>query len=130
MNQDNSYGFTIVELTVSVVVAAIFFLSLNVAYTSYVHGGEQVKDLTLANSYAESKIESLRNTGYNSLALGTTSITGELPSDLKSPRSGSLQISSPQTGLKKIDLSISYNDQGTSRTYSYTTYVGELGVGQ
>lgn len=123
-------GFTIVELVVTIMVAAIFFLALNVAYTSYVHLGERVKDLTLANSYAESKVESLRNIGFNSLAVGTTTITNELPSDLNAPRSSTLQISSPQTGLKKIDLTIMYNDQGTSRTYAYTTYIGELGVGQ
>src|SRR5690242_15472751 len=130
MKPANSRGFTIFELTVSIVLAALFFLALNVAYTSYVHAGEQLKDLTLANSYAESKIESLRNLGYNSLAVGTTTVTSELPSDLQPPRSGTLQISNPQSGLKQIDLTITYNDQGATRTYSYTTYIGELGVGQ
>jgi len=126
----NQAGFTLVELVVTMLVGTIFLLALNDSVTSYLHTGKQVQDLTIANSYVEGKIESLRNTGYNALTIGSTNITSELPSSLKPPRSASLQVTAPQTGLKKVDISVTYNDQGASRTYSYTTYIGELGVGQ
>lgn len=110
--------------------AAIVTAALSQVVTSYVHVAQRGRYLNLANAYAEAKIESLRNTGYNGLSLGTTSLTGELPTQLPPSRSASMTITSPSSGIKQVDLTISYKDQGQSNTYSYTTYVGELGVGQ
>ncbi len=85
--------------------------------------------MVVANSYAESKIEALRSAGYLSLADGTTDITSELPDELNQA-SGSLVISSYNTAIKQAVLTINYNQQGNDQTYTYTTYIGELGVGQ
>jgi prepilin-type N-terminal cleavage/methylation domain-containing protein len=126
----SSDGFTLVELLVSIAVAAIVTASLSQVVTSYVHVAQRGRYLNLANSYAEAKIESLRNTGYNGLTPGTTSLTSELPSQLPRSRSASMTIGSPSGGLKEVDLTVSYNDQGQSNSYTYTTYIGELGVGQ
>jgi len=123
-------GFTLVELLVSIAVAAIVTASLSQVVTSYVHVAQRGRYLNLANSYAEAKIESLRNTGYNGLTPGTTSLTSELPSQLPRSRSASMTIGSPSGGLKEVDITVSYNDQGQSNSYTYTTYIGELGVGQ
>lgn len=123
-------GFTIVELLVAIAVGAIVTASLSQVVTSYIHVAQRGRYLNLANSYAEAKMEALRNTGYNGLSLGTTNVSGELPSQLPPGRSASMTISSPSDGLKEVDISISYNDQGQQNNYSYTTYVGELGVGQ
>lgn len=88
------------------------------------------RDTALANSYAETTVEGLRSIGYNGLSNGTTDVTSELPSELKSPRNGEVVISDAMTGVKQIDLTMTYNDQGTQRTYNYRTFIGELGVGQ
>lgn len=97
---------------------------------NYSHLGGKGRNLVLSNSFIEGKIEALRSIGYNGLSDGTTDIAGELPSELSQPRSASLQISSPGAGLKQIDVTITYSDQGTNRSYSYRTFIGELGVGQ
>lgn len=123
-------GLTIVELLVAIAVAAIVTASLSQVVTSYVHVAQRGRYLNLANSYAEAKVESLRNKGYNALDPGTTDISGELPSQLPSGRSASLTIDNPTDGIKKIGISVTYKDQGQDNTYSYATYVGELGVGQ
>lgn len=123
-------GFTIVELLVAIAVGAIVTVSLNQVVTSYVHVAQRGRYLNLANSYAEAKAESLRNSGYNGLGIGTTNISGELPPQLPKDRSASMTVTSPSGGLKQVYISISYRDQGQNNTYSYTTYVGELGVGQ
>jgi prepilin-type N-terminal cleavage/methylation domain-containing protein len=123
-------GFTIVELLVSIAVAAIVTASLSQVVTSYVHVAQRGRYLSQANAYIEAKAEALRNAGYNSLSLGTTNLTSELPSRLPPSRSASMTVANPSGGIKKIDLTISYKDQGTTNTYSYTTYLGELGVGQ
>lgn len=126
----NSSGLTIVELLVTIAVAGIIISSLSEVVTGYLHLSQRGRYLNLANSYAEGEVESLRNQGYNSLSLGTTSLTSQLPSQLPSKSSASMTISSPYTGIKQVDLSVTYNDQGQAHTYNYTTYIGELGVGQ
>lgn len=125
-----SDGFTITELIISIVVGVIFVAVLQVSVSSYLHISQRGRDLTLSNAYVEGKIESLRNVGYNGLNVGATSLTGELPSELNSPKSGSLEVTDEGNGIKKAVVTISYNDQGDTRSYTYTTYVGELGVGQ
>jgi Tfp pilus assembly protein PilE len=123
-------GVTIVELIVTLVVGSILVGSTVLITTSYSRISARTLYLTVANSYAENKVESLRSLGFLGLADGTTDITNELPTELKNPRSASVQISSPSATTKKVDLTITYNDQGAPRTYTYTTYIGELGVGQ
>jgi len=123
-------GFTIVELVVAIVVSGIVISTVNLIVVNQVHLSERNRDLVLANAYVEGKVESLRSAGFKSLTIGTTSITSELPSELSSPRSGSLVVSSLNASTDKVDVSVSYNDQGATRSYTYTTYIGELGVGQ
>jgi prepilin-type N-terminal cleavage/methylation domain-containing protein len=123
-------GFTIVESIVAMTVGAVLIGSAILVLTSGSRLGQKHRDLVVANAFVEQKAEALRSAGFLSLTDGTTTITDELPTELNSPRSGSLLISTPSSGLKKIDITITYNEQGTSRTYAYTTYIGELGVGQ
>jgi hypothetical protein len=123
-------GFSLVELILSIVVGVGFITALNVIVNDYVHLGQYSRDLILANSYVEGKVEALRGAGYNSLNDGTTDLATELPAQLHSPKSGSMTISAPSAGIKQVDISVSYNNQGSTRTYTYRTYIGELGVGQ
>lgn len=130
MLKKQSSGYTIVELLVSIAVAGVLFGTLSEVVTSYVHTAQRGRYLNLANSYVEAEVESLRNTGYNGIALGTTNLTSNLSTQLPPNRSASLTVSSPSAGIKQADITVSYNDQGKLNTYSYTTYIGELGVGQ
>ena len=123
-------GFTIVEVLVSIAVGGIMVGSLNQVVNSYLHLSQRGRYLNLANSYVEAKTEALRNAGYNSLNNGSSNLKAELPSQLPPSRNATLTVADQATGLKKIDISISYADQGQPNTYNYTTYIGELGVGQ
>ena len=98
--------------------------------TGYMHVAQRGRNLSLANAYVEAKVEALRNTGYNGLNLGTSSLTSELPAQLPPSRSASMVVASPSGGLKQVDITVSYKDQGQTNSYAYTTYIGELGVGQ
>jgi prepilin-type N-terminal cleavage/methylation domain-containing protein len=126
----SSDGFTIVELLVSIAVAAIVTGSLSQVVTSYVHVAQRGRYMNLANAYAEAKVEALRNTGYNGLSAGTSSLSSELPAQLPPTRSASMTVSSPASGLKQVDITLTYRDQSQTNTLAYTTYIGELGVGQ
>lgn len=129
-SQDSQSGFSIVELLITLVVAAILILVMNTIFTTQVYISQRARDLALANAYAEGKIESLRSAGFLGLTNGTTSVTNELPAELSNPRNGTLEISDYNTAIKRAVLTITYNEQGKTRTYTYTTFVGELGVGQ
>lgn len=130
MINKNTHGFTIVEVLVAIAVAGIMIGSLSSVVTTYVHTAQRGRYLNIANAYVEAKVESLRNIGYNGIAVGTTSLTSNLPTQLPPNRTASMTITSPSAGIKQADITVSYNDQGKSNSYSYTTYIGELGVGQ
>ena len=123
-------GYTIVELITAMTVGVIIMGSAFLILVSQLHLSQRGRDLVLMNSYVENKIESMRSKGYLGLSNGTTNIGSELPTELALPATGTMEITTSSTGLKKIDIDINYNDQGTNRVYLYTTYVGELGVGQ
>lgn len=123
-------GFTLVELLVSIIVAAIVVGSLTQVVTTYSHTAQRGRYLNLANSYVEAKVEALRNVGFNSLSIGTSSLTSELPSQLPPGKTATMTITSPLGGIKQVAITINYHDQGQTQSYNYTTYIGELGVGQ
>lgn len=126
----SSDGFSIIELIIAIVVGVTFIGSMNLIVDNYNNLSRRTRNLVLANSFADGKAEELRNDGYNSLSIGNTDISSQLPTQLPTPDSSSLTISQAQPGLKQVDILITYNDQGITRTYSYRTYIGELGVGQ
>ena len=130
INKPAEAGFTLVEILVCILVAGVVIVSLNQVVNSYIGVSKQGRYLNTANSYIEAKIEELRNKGYNNLANGTTALTSELSTQLPPSRSASMTVTTPSDGLKKIDLTVSYKDQGKTNSYGYTTYIGELGVAQ
>lgn len=123
-------GFTLVELIVAIAVGAIVTITLSQVVNNYVHLSQRGRWLSLANSFVEAKAEALRNGGYNGLSLGTVNITNELPSQLPPGKSATMTITSPSGGIKQVYLTVTYKDQGQNQTFNYTTYIGELGVGQ
>lgn len=131
MIKNKSEGFTTVELITATIIAAIVVASASLIIGNYSHLSGKGRNLILSNSFVEAKAEALRSIGYSGLSDSTTDISNELPAELATPRSASLQISATGgAGLKQIDIAITYSDQGAPRTYSYRTYIGELGVGQ
>ena len=123
-------GFTIVELLISMMVTVILVIGINSIYITHMTQAVRTRNLAVINSFVENKIESLRSAGFLTLNDGTTSISSELPAELMSPKSADMQISSHTSGLKRVVVNITYNDQGANRTFNYTTFIGELGVGQ
>jgi type II secretory pathway pseudopilin PulG len=123
-------GFTIVELVTTIVIAGFIIPAVALALTNLTAVSYQARDLALANMLAQNKVESLRSIGYNSISTGTTSFSSELPAQMGAPKSASYTVTTPQTGIKQVDLSISYTEYKVSRTVVFKTYVSELGVGQ
>jgi type II secretory pathway pseudopilin PulG len=130
MNKKRQMGFTIVELVVTIVVAGIIIPSVAIALNNLAAINHRARDYALANDIAQNKVETLRSNGYNSINMGTVNFSSELPASMGSPKSASYTISSPVTGEKQIDISISFTEYNATRTLSFRTYISELGVGQ
>ena len=123
-------GFTIIELLVAIAVIGILIPTLVGFVNTLNRFNDRARDMALVNSLAENKAEALRSLGYTGLSNGTTSFASELSTSLGSPKSANYTISTPNTGIKQVDIAISYNDHGSVQTVNYRTYIGELGVGQ
>jgi prepilin-type N-terminal cleavage/methylation domain-containing protein len=123
-------GFTIVELMVTIVVAGFIIPAVAVALTNLAVTNKLSRDQALANMLIQNKVETLRSSGYNSLSISTTSFASELPNTFGSPRSATYTISTPTTGIKQIDLNISFTEYHSTRNFAYRTFISELGVGQ
>jgi len=127
---NNNYGYTIVELLVALIVGGILITAITTIVTTQGTLTQRSRDLVISSAFAEAKFEAIRSAGYLSLSDGATDITSEMPVELNDSRNAEINVSSPSAGIKKVELEITYNSQGSSRTNTYTTYIGELGVGQ
>jgi type II secretory pathway pseudopilin PulG len=128
--QASSDGFTIAELVITIVVMGFIIPAIAMALTNLSVINNRARDLTLANMAAQNKVETLRSIGYNSINNGTVSFTSELAVSIGSPKSASYTITTPQTGIKQVDVNISYTEYKSTRNLIYRTYISELGVGQ
>lgn len=122
-------GFTVVELLVTLALFAILVPTLTVGVSTLTQLNNRTRDLTLISIIAENKIESLRSLGYNSIATGSTTFSNELPAELASPKSATYVVTQG-TGIKTIEVTISYNDYKKTRIVVYKSIVSETGVGQ
>lgn len=123
-------GFTVIEVLIGIGLFALIVPSIILSIVSINQLNDRAADLTYANVIAENKIESLRSAGYNSLVDGTYDFSSDLEPTFTAPRQANYVISSPQTGIKQIEVNIEYTEQGTLRQLQYKSLIGELGVSQ
>lgn len=130
MAQKSENGFTVIELIISIAVVGILVPTLIGFVTTLNRFNDRARDMAIVNALVENKVESLRSIGFGGINNGTTSFSSELPTTIGSPKSATYIVTTPNTGIKQIDISVSYNDHGSNQVTSYRTYIGELGVGQ
>lgn len=123
-------GFTIVELVITIVLFAILVPSIASFLNFLTDLNARSRNLATVNAMTENKVESLRSKGFVAVPLGTVDFSSELPPALAKPRAASYVVSAVNPSLKQVDVSISYTDHGQPESYTYRTYLGELGVGQ
>lgn len=124
-------GFTLVELLVGLAVLGVLSIGLVTLFDTVQtiqRSGQYQEAATLA---AQREIESLRNSNYNGLAAGSTiTFTSDLPDILPGTKSGTAVISEPATGLKRVDVTVSYVYKGTAKQVKVSSLIGELGITQ
>lgn len=123
-------GFTIVEILITLALFGVIVPAFTVGITNLTAVNNRARDLALANMLAQNKVELLRSAGYNSVNLGTTDFSSELPSTLANPKSANYVVTNPSNGVKEVTVNISYKDYRTTKSVQFKTYISELGVGQ
>jgi prepilin-type N-terminal cleavage/methylation domain-containing protein len=124
-------GFTLIELMVTIVVLGIVITSLGGLYYIMQITQVQSQHLDLATRAARTEIENLRNNGYDSLTNGSNiNFTSTLPPALPPGKRGTVVVSEPLSGLKRVDVTIAYTDYGRPETVILSSDIGIIGIGQ
>lgn len=131
MKQKNQSGFTLIELIVAIVVIGLMATGITSLYISIEKTQRKTRLLEIATRVGERKIEELRNSNYNSLENNNTiDFSIELPDTLPQPRSGTVAVSEPTPGIKRVDVNVSYKDGNSNRNVELSSLIGVLGIGQ
>ena len=130
-NKKGSAGFTIIEVLVAMVVLGIMIISVTELFISIDATQRRSRRLESATRAAESKIESLRNSHYNTLTPGTPlDFTAELPPGLPEPRSATVDVSEPAVGLRRLDVTVTYREGALDKEVQLSALLGDIGLAQ
>ncbi|MGI9027739.1 MAG: type II secretion system protein [Candidatus Saccharimonadales bacterium] len=126
----NQTGFTLIELVVSITLIGVVIGSTLTLFLTIQSTQRRTVYLETATRSAQRKMESLRNNNYNNLVAGQTlNFTAELPVELKN-RTGSVLVSEPTPGLKRIDITVEYYEGTSRQEVKLSSLVGILGITQ
>lgn len=129
----NNYqsGFTLIELLITMIVLSIIITSLAGLYYVMQVQSIQNQRLDLAIRAARTEIEDLRTTGYSSLTPGQNiNFTSSLPPQLPPDKNGTVVVSEPDSGLRRVDVTITYTSYGVPETVELSSDIGIIGITQ
>ncbi len=128
--EENEAGFTLIELLLTIMVLGIVIASMTGLYYLMQVTQTKTAHYDLAVRAARSEIEDLRNYGYATLTPGSTiNFSSSLPNQLPSNKSGTVTISEPATGLRRVDVTIAYSEYGANTTIELSSDIGFIGLG-
>jgi prepilin-type N-terminal cleavage/methylation domain-containing protein len=140
MHQTDERGFTIMELLVAIAFIGVVLVSLTNLFIGLRQINRAANNYMIAVEVAQQYMEKYRNTSYSSITTGTTDVTtaalGAYPS-LLSPRTATTTVvfvdtsgvtQGYDTGIKKVDMAISYKDRTGTRQVQFSTQIAELGL--
>jgi prepilin-type N-terminal cleavage/methylation domain-containing protein len=124
-------GFTLIELLVTMVVIGLVFSGIVNLYIGIETVQRKTYHVEIATRAGERQIESLRNSQYTTLTPGVDiDFTDSLPEDLPSPKSGIVEVTEPSDGLRRVDITITYNNSGGVKTIKQSSLIGVIGIAQ
>lgn len=124
-------GFTLTELLVTILVLSIVTVSFAGLYYIMQQTEIKAQHYDLAVRAARTEIEDLRNTGYDNLTPGSTiNFSTSLPPSLPSGATGTVVISEPVSGLRRVDVSVDYSEFGQQQVVTLSSDIGIIGIDQ
>ena len=124
-------GFTLVELLVTIIVIGIVFTGLGNVFIGIQQTQVKTGYLDTATREAQRQIESLRNSNYNNLTAGQNiNFSANLPASLPPDSTGIAVISEPSSGIKRVDVTVTYSYAGNTRDVKLSSLIGVIGIVQ
>ncbi|MCA9333014.1 type II secretion system protein [Candidatus Saccharibacteria bacterium] len=138
INNNDSDGFTIVELLITLIIIGTAFGAFMVSFTTIQNIHKKAIDIAEANSIAFAKVESYENTNYSSLPSTTPSGTlqevedfsSSLPTSFEAPRVGKVYINTVSDTLKHIVVTVEFGSGDSKRTVQYANFIQRNGIGR
>lgn len=124
-------GYTLVELVITILVFGVITASVTNLFLTVNQNQVRSNYLETAARAAQREVESLRNSNYGSLTPGEDiDFTGQLPDILPPDKNGSVEVSEPISGLRRVDVTVSYTLQDKTQQVKLSSLIGEIGITQ
>jgi prepilin-type N-terminal cleavage/methylation domain-containing protein len=126
----NQQGFTLVELIVTAAYVATASAAIIGIFITIGAINRESRNMSVATALAEQKIETYRNAGYNAVPIGTPAedFSSKLPTNFGSPKSAVANVTTPSTGLKQVDIVISYTENKRPKKVQMSTLMTQRGI--
>jgi type IV pilus assembly protein PilV len=111
----DSSGFTLIEVMIAILVIVVGLLGVAGVATMVINGNTLAKEMTVATTLAQDKIEELKNTSYPNL--GSSSDT----QDSIYTRTWTVTADSPAGGMKTIQVAVQFSWKGSTRNVTLKT---------
>lgn len=129
--KQNSNGFTIPELLMAMMVIGVLISGISAIFISAQGVQQRTLVLEAATRAGQLQIESLRNNNYSALIPDEDiDFTASLPDILPDDKLGIVKVSEPKPGLRRVDVEITYTNQGKSERIELSSLIGILGITQ
>ncbi len=119
-----------VEVVVTAAFVAVASAAIIEIFITVARLNREARNLSVATALAEQKLEVYRDAGYNAVPTGTPAedFSGSLPANFGSPKSAVSNVTTPQSGIKQVDIVISYYDSGRQKNVQITTLMAQRGI--
>lgn len=130
MKKTTQSGFTVPELIVTILFLGVIAISISQLFIAIGNTQERTNRLESASHAAQTEIEALRNNNYSQLQNGQTiDFSDRLPDNLPQG-TGTVTVSEPTAGLKRVDVTVSYLDNGRTKDVKLSSLIGVIGISQ
>ncbi len=118
------HGFTILEVIVAIMIFIISLMGLISVTTSVIQGNAFSQQVTTATNLAQEELEVLKRKGYDhaDLTAGTHNDPGNPVSSIYT-RSWTVLANTPDTDIKTLTMTVSWNWRGAARNVQLVTYI-------
>lgn len=124
-------GFTLVELIITISIVGIASIGIASLFYTTQYTQQQSRYIDAATRAAQRQVEILRNNSYNNLQAGQTiTFTADLPSSLPKTKSGTVVVTEPSEGLKRVDVTVSFSQNGRTQNVKLSSLIGVIGISQ
>jgi type II secretory pathway pseudopilin PulG len=123
-------GFTLVELVITATYVAAATAAIVGIFIVIGKLSKQSRNLAVATALAEQEVEKWRNSPYTAIPIGTPAddFSSSLPANFGSPKSALANITESPTGIKNVDVVVTYYDDNRPKKIELTTLIGQRGI--